>query len=157
MAHRGRLYPVAFRRDFNFQCNVQSTTAFPKVWDVVLHSGVAPGYIVDGERFICQEIIGPNPATITWLSPARTIGIWFWQLRVNLSFWALPDSDLQSTWILQRDAIDVSRWRRIHSDRFNPIGFPIGLYSEVLFTDTTTFDRGADFNHSLTNPQGYPP
>lgn len=155
MAHRGRFFPVHFRRDFNRDTNAGLFTSFAQAYNVVLNSGVVPGYIVDGERFRVQEIAGPNPSTIAWLSPSRTIGIWDWQLRLLVSFWQLPDTQLQPTWILYRDAIMVSSWRPILFSYNDPIRKPPFLPGQVLFTDETTFERGADFNNSLVSPAEY--
>lgn len=155
MAHRGRFFPVHFRRDFNRDTNAGAFTALAQAYNVVLNSGVVPGYLVDGERFRCQEIAGPDPATLAWLSPARDIGIWFWQLRIHVSFWTLPDTQLRSTWFLERDAIVVSSWRPIPTSYDDPIRKPPFLPGQVLFTDETTFEHGADFNNSIVTPAEY--
>lgn len=155
MAHRGRFYPVHFRRDFNANCDIRSISAFAKKYAIRLHSGTSPGYVVDGEQFILQEIAGPDASTIAWLSPSRTIGIWDWQLRLLVSFPHLPDALLQATWFLYRDVIVVSSWRPIEFDRFNPLESNTQLTWQVLFTDFTTFDRGANFNFSTLNAVGY--
>lgn len=157
MAHRGRLYPVHFRRDFNRNCSIAGTAGFAKAYAVTLHSGTLPAYIVDNERFECVEVAGPDNATIQWLSPARTIGINFWQLRILVSFWQLPDSQLQSTWILERDAIVVSKWRPVPFSYDEPLRKRPFLPGQVLFTDETTFERGADFNASTYVAIGYLP
>lgn len=155
MAHKGRLYPVHFRRDFNFQCDVSSLRVLPKVWTNTLSSGEFVPYIIDGRTFVCQEVAGPDDHTIAWLSPAAMYGIWLWQLRLHVSFWQLPDSDLQATWILQRDAIDVARWRGVQSDRYDPVN-PGRLISwQQPFLDFTTFPHGGNFNNSRFGPVGY--
>lgn len=157
MAHRGRLYPVHFRRDFNPNTSAKTPGAWPKGWRTTLHSGVAPPYIVDGHTFDLQEIAGPNVSTIAWLSPAVMLGLWLWQVRFHISFWQLPDTPTQPTWFLERDAIVVSSWRGIHSSRSNEISSHNQLAWEVLFTDFTTFPAGANFNFSNVNTIGYPP
>lgn len=148
---------MGFRRDFNFNCDIRSTTTLAKAYNCKINMDVVPPYIIDGHTFRCQEILGPDAATTSWLSPAVMVGIWLWQLRINVRFWQLPDADLQATFILQRDAIDVCRWRYIHSDRFDPIYRVTTFFGETLFIDFTTFDRGAIPYHSPIGPEGYPP
>lgn len=155
MAHRGKYWPVHFRRDFNWNCDIRSLTAFPRDWTIIFNSHTSPGYLIDGERFILTEIEGPNPSTIAWLSASRTIGIWDWQVRLFVRFINLPDSVLQSEWILYRDVIIVARWRRIFSDRFDPVTGGNPLTYQTLFVDVTTFPVGADFNYSTMHPTGY--
>lgn len=157
MAHRGRTYPNHFRRDFNTFCNAGVPQRYAKGYTIKLDSGYRPPYLVDGEEFHLQEIAGPDPATIAWLSPARAIGIWFWQVRCHVSFFNLPTDDRRPTWFLERDAILVSSWRTIPDPQHNVVAEGSPLFGQVLFTDFTTFENGANFNFSTTAVTRYTP
>lgn len=157
MAHRGRTYPNHFRRDFNFNSDVSNPERYAKGYTVTLDSGVRPGYIVDGHTFLVQEIAGPDPGTIAWLSPSQRIGIWDWQLRLHVSFFNLPTDDRRPTWFLERDAILVSSWRGNFDHQENAVVGGSPLSGTVIFTDELTFERGANFNFSITDPTRYVP
>ncbi|SRR5580765_1957753 len=157
MAHIGRFFPVHFRRDFNADGNIKNTGALAKGYTIELRSGAAPPYLVDGHTFDMLDIGSPDDHTVEWLSPAQFLGIWLWQVRLHVSWHKLPDSILQATWYLERDAILVSSWRGVHESRENPLAGGNLLTHEILFTDFTTFERGADFNFSHTSTAGYPP
>lgn len=157
MANRGRTYPNHFRRDFNTFCDVSNPVRYAKGYTIKLDSGVRPPYIVDGEVFHLQEVEGPDSATIAWVSPARDIGIWFWQLRCHVSYYNLPSDDRRPTWFLERDAILVSSWRGVTLPQSNVVSGGPPLFGSVLFTDELTFERGANFNFSLIDATRYPP
>lgn len=157
MAHRGRTYPNHFRRDFNTFCDVSNPNRYAQSYNCTLNSRATPPYIVDGQRFECLEVAGPSPTDIQWLSVARTIGIWLWQLRCIVSFFNLPTAERRPTWILQRDAIDVARWRGDIDPQSNFVGGGAFPGQVPLFLDVTTFDHGANFNYSFVDPVRYPP
>lgn len=157
MAHRGRTYPNAFRRDFNTFCDTSAPQRYAQAYDCKMDSGFVPPYLVDGHVFRLTEVAGPDPTTIAWLSPAIDIGIWFWQLRCYVQYYNLPTDDRRATWILQRDAITVSIWRPNLDPRWNQVAGGRPLFGEVIFTDFTTFERGANFNFSLVTEVRYPP
>lgn len=122
-----------------------------------MHSGVVPPYIIDGATFHLQEVAGPDPQTIAWLAPGQTLGIWFWQVRLFVRYNNLPDTIMQATWFLERDAIIVASWRRIHQSRVDPVTGGNMLTWETIFTDFTTFPAGATFNFSIVGATPYPP
>jgi hypothetical protein len=155
MAHKGRHYPVAFRRDFNYRSDVSSTTAFPRHWTVVLHSGAVPVYPIDGATFVCGGDMFVAPDELRWESPVQHVAGFNWQLTALLQFFQLPDSILTAHWQLQRlDKGLVSSWVTSPPDYFNPFGFS-GVFARTLFNDFTVFPRGSFFYFSSTNPTGY--
>lgn len=157
MAHRGRTYPNHFRRDFNYFCDVSNPTHYAKAYTIKLDSNVVPPYIVDGQFFTLVEVAGPDPTRIAWLSNARTIGIWLWQLRCDVQFFNLPTDERRPTWVLERDAIKVSSWRGNFDLQTNAVSGGRPLFGSVLLTDFTTFPAGANFNFSTVTPVGYAP
>jgi hypothetical protein len=157
MAHRGRGAPVHFRRDFNWHGDISSTSVLLKAYEIELHSGTSPPYLVDGHTFRAQEIAGPDAATLAWLSPLQHIGIHDWQVRLWVRIIQTVDVILQSTWFLEREGILAASWRRNAGDRFDPVGAGNQLTWQTVFNNFDIFPRGAQFNFSFLSPVGYPP
>jgi hypothetical protein len=157
MAHRGRLYPVHFRRDFNHNADIRSTTTLAATYVTTLKSGLVPPTIVDGHTFRLQDIAGPDDATVAWLSPLQHIGLWDWQCRLWVRIVRTVDVLLEATWFLERDGILASSWRGVAADRFDPLASGNPLTWRVLFTNTAIFPIPPNFNYSVKSAEGYPP
>jgi hypothetical protein len=155
MAHKGRLYPVAFRRDFNFHCDIRSTTTLPLHWRATLHSFVVPPYPIDGSIFVCGGDVFIPPDKLRWQSAVQPVGGFDWRLTAILQFVQLPDTILKSHWELERlDKGLVAAWETSPPDYFNPFGFS-GLFAKTLFNDFTVFPHGSFFYNSSTSAVGY--
>lgn len=157
MAHRGRFYPVAFRRDFNARCDISSTTALADSYEITLHSGVIPPYGVEGFLFFLDQLPMPDNHTLAWGCTDVEVADELWSIRLRVEFSELPDTILLGTYYLFRSGFLCSSWRPVpDGDRFNPLG-PATLHSEVLYTDFGTFPNGANFNFSRAIAHGYTP
>ncbi len=155
MAHRGKFFPVNFRRDFNANCDIRSTTALAQAYSVDLHSGVEPPYPVDGTHWIVRSIDQPNPSTVAWLSDLSDISGQTYQLRLWVEIIEPVGCILRVTWFLFKNDFLASSWRPNAGDRFDPFQSHFQPSWQVLFTDFATFPRGANFNFSSSGPTGY--
>lgn len=157
MAHRGKYYPVAFRRDFNFNCDIRSTTALADSYEITLHSGVTPPYGVEGFLFFLSTLPMPDERTLAWGCTDVEVDDELWSIRLRVEFSALPEAWLTATWFLFRSGFLCSSWRGVPRSRENPLDAGNLITQQVLFTDFSTFPSGADFNHSRTVAHGYTP
>jgi len=155
MAHRGRLYPVAFRRDFNYNSDISNVSTLAREYLITLKSGVIPPYVVDGATFHLTPLPQPDAATLAWGQTDVDIGDFLWSIRLRVDFPELPDSWLRATWFLFKFEFLVSSWRGVPKSRDNPLDAGNLLTQAVLFTDFATFPLGANFNFSLATPAGY--
>lgn len=155
MAHKGRKYPVDFRRDWNRNADISITSPNPDRWHVVLHSGVTPPYPIDGSVFVCLPVGFTPPDEIVWRSAVQSIGGFQWWLDAHDQFIALPDANRVALWQLHRlDKDLVAAWHPRLPDRSDPWRF-ISTEANTIFTDTTVFPRGQFFYNSSTSPVGY--
>lgn len=155
MAHRGKYFPVNFRRDFNANCDIRSTTALAQAYTTTLHSGTSPGYDVDGAVFVLNPADPPGPDALEWLSGVSVIADHEWQLRLFVQIIRTVDVLLRATWRLSKDDFVVSQWRGVDSSRFDPLERGTLLTWQVDFTDFGAFPQGANFNNSIAGPVGY--
>lgn len=155
MAHRGKFFPVNFRRDFNANCDIRSTTALAQAYTIELHSGTSPGYAVDGSVFVLNPTDQPSPDALEWLSGVSVIAGHEYQLRLFVQIVQTVDVLLRATWRLSKDDFVVSQWRGVDSSRFDPLAKgTIGTW-QVDFTDFGAFPQGANFNFSHSSAVGY--
>jgi len=157
MAHRGKFYPVAFRRDFNFNCDIRSISTLADSYEITLHSGVAPAYGVEGFLFFLSQLPQPDERTLAWGCTDIEVDDELWSLRLRVEFLNPPECILRSTWFLFRSAFLASSWRGNAGDRFDPLSGNSPLGWQVLFTDFATFPSGANFNNSVHRAHGYTP
>src|SRR6476619_3563545 len=117
MAHRGRLYPVNFRRDFNQGSDVSNTRSLAHDYQITLDSNTSRGYPVDGQSFVCSPTVSPDVRDLRWLSDVRHLGNFDWQLSIRARLIDVPDTRLQSFMELARlDVGPVARWQSITPD-----------------------------------------
>jgi hypothetical protein len=155
MAHRGRHFPVNFRRDFNQNCDISNVNAAAETYRVVVHSGVLPPYPIDGTVFICTPTVSPASAELRWLSELKFVGGFNWQLLGILIFPFVPDTKLSFSWTMLRIGRgSVAQWF-YHSPSYNdPFTFESG-FAKTVNVDAGVFPRGAFFENSTTTPVGY--
>lgn len=76
MAHVGRFYPVAFRRDFNLNTRTNNLGwARRYVGYITLPPFVGVGGIVSGVDFDCGPDDATDPLQIDWLSAYKQLGV----------------------------------------------------------------------------------
>jgi len=155
MAHRGRSYPVDFRRDFNFNGDVSVASPNPDRWRIVIHSGVTPPYPVDGAVFTCVPAGFVPPDQYTWLSPQQLISGLHYFVRVLHNFPALPDTIRRGTFQLETaERALVAAWDNRLNSRTEPYAF-VSSEAHTFFRDSGLFPRGGTFQLSSTSPVGY--
>jgi len=155
MAHRGKHYPVDFRRDFNLNGDISVPSPNPHRWRVTIHSGVIPPYPVDGAVFICVPVGFVPPDQYTWISPKQVIGGLHYFVRVLHNFFFLPDTIRNGSFQLETDERAlVAAWRNNHGSRTEPFAY-ISSEASTFFRDTVLFSRGGSFQLSATDPVGY--
>lgn len=155
MAHRGRFFPVNFRRDFNANCDISSTTALAQAYTIELHSGTVPPYAVDGAVFVLNPTDPPSADALEWLSDVSVIAGHEYQLRLFVQIVQTVDVLLRATWRLSKDDFVVSQWRGVDKSRVDPLERGTLLTWQVDFTDFGAFPNGANFNFSHSGPVGY--
>src|SRR5215471_17371132 len=121
MAHRGRRYPVHFRRDYNQGGNIAAPWVLAENYHVPLFSIYPFPPAPVGTDFVCpgQPVSGVSDPT--WLSDPVANSGHLWQLRITVYFSALPDSILRSRLELSRlDVGLVLQWRNGEGSYSNP-------------------------------------
>lgn len=155
MAHIGRRYPVAFRRDWNKNSDISNPNAFPLHWRVTLHSGVTPTYAVDGAVFVLGPDVFQPPDELRWFSATQSIGGFNWQLVALLHWFNLPNTIFTTTWeLLRSDRGLVAAWKPGPPSYDNPFGVVSG-FAQTTFNDFAVFPRNSFFYNSTTNPAGH--
>lgn len=155
MAHRGRPYPVAFRRDFNQYSNIANGHAFPLKWHVVVHSGVVPVYPLDGSVWVCGPDVYIPDGLLQWSAPVQHIAGVDYQLRVQLLYTNLPDSLLVAHFLFVTNPTGYGfYWIPREPVRDDPFSFVSGE-ARTFDLDHTLYPRGGFFQNSNWAAVGY--
>lgn len=155
MAHRGRLFPVNFRRDFNQGGDISNVNAIAESYRIVIHTGVVPAQPIDGTVWIVTPTAMENPVYLKWLSERRLFQGFHLQLSVFCGFPNNPDTVLQAQF--RFDTTERGR-----AAEWN-LGFPgsytapfiLGPGASTGVVDPAVFPRGGQFQNSLATPVGY--
>ena len=155
MAHRGRRYPVAFRRDWNQKSDISNPAAHALHWRVTVRSGVSPPYGVDGSVFVCGPDVYVSPNELRWQSPVQHVSGFDWRLTVFATYPFIPDTKLTGQWQLERmDRGRVAFWVNHSPSYLDPWSFESG-FAKTLQLDGIVFPRGGFFENSVTTPVGH--
>lgn len=156
MAHRGRNYKVAFRRDFNQQSDIRSLSTLADQYDVKIHSyNHVPGPAPEGLELRCRPVDMPADNALRWQSDWLPSAGHEWRFTIDAFFNALPDTTLWSLFRLERRDIGlVNAWHRGFADYFDPFQFS-SLQDNWVFNDFAVYPVGASFGGSTPVAVGY--
>lgn len=141
MAHRGKPWPLTFRRDFNLNVNTY-------------RAGLAHDYLLQTHQFMFTD--WPllrnldwhcGPATdavlprLIWRSEMRTISGHTWRFRLVGTLVGDPLQLFEPSWYLERDGSDVCAW--LMADATSNSRFPpSGVQGRIIFFDPVVFPSG---------------
>jgi len=155
MAHRGRPYPVDFRRDYNQNCDVSIPRPNAARYRVVIHSGVVPTYPIDGTVFVPERAVYIPVNLLKWTSARVTVGGFQWWVEIDQIFPFLPDTKRTALLTLFRsDRSNVASWAYRAPSYDDPLQF-ISTEANTSGLDPFVFPRGGSFQNSTTTPIGY--
>lgn len=155
MAHRGKYYPVNFRRDFNHNANIASTSALPECWRNDIRD-FDPPQAPAGHTFIaCPDPALPGMPVLGWISDWATVAGHEWRVRLQCDFPSLPDTLLRGRLFMdRRDVGLVAIWKRGDPDYFDAFNFNI-FTQALLYWDPAVFTRAPQFQSSILSAVGY--
>jgi hypothetical protein len=157
MAHRGRRYPVHFRRDWNQNGDISNAFAIAENYRLVLHLGPGVGGPLEGAVFVLTGTTMPNTATLQWRSENRRLGTFDYFVIQQSVFGNLPDTILESfgdLYTVQRG--HAAGWRFCANSRLEPFKYDPPAGATVVY-DTVTVPATAKIEYSRTTPIGYSP
>ena len=108
MAHRGKFYPVAFRRDWNLNVHT-NRIGFAKDYNFYYDSltvGVWPGLV--GAVFVCSEQPQSVPDLLEWASDYMPADGYLWRVRMQQRLTShAPATEQPSTFVDRSDIGNV--------------------------------------------------
>lgn len=157
MAHRGKLFPVHFRRDFSANANIQNPGVLAEGYDIILQGDNTVPSVVNGHLFHLSPVDQPDPASIQWRSETELLGGQDWDVILRVTIVQTVDVLLKAVWFLFRNEFLASSWQSVPANRLFPVQRGPAAFGQVLFTAGDVFPHGANFNFSDWHPTGYPP
>jgi hypothetical protein len=155
MAHRGRRYPVHFRRDWNQNSDISNPFVLAESYRLVLHTGPSGSSILDGAVFVLTPTTTFSIAVLQWLSSNRHLGGFDYYVIQQSVFGNLPDTILESfadLYTVQRG--HAAGWRFCANSRTEPFKYDPANGATVIY-DPVTCPATAKLEYSRTTPIGY--
>ena len=154
MAHRGKVYPVAFRRDWNLNVHT-NRIGFAKDYNFYYDSltvGVWPGLV--GAVFVCSEQPQSVPDLLEWASDYMPADGYLWRVRMQQRLTShAPATEQPSTFVDRSDIGNV--YEAVIRTAQPGSDFSQDLSAHTVFWDSSVYPVDPAIYLSSIQPKGY--
>ena len=139
MAHKGRQWPVAFRRDFNLNVPTNNLGWARRYIGYITFMAQGLGGAVSGVEFDCGPDFQSQPNELDWSSEFKRIGLFFYKMELitqindGLHYFRQVSINVSG-----HGTILVCDWPP--QENPNVPGWPAGFYINVVFWSPDWFD-----------------